>query len=275
MQRHRPGGAWRYKRLRPRAVSCVGDALDLDRLTYIGHSTTLVRLGSTSVLTDPALRGWIGPLRRYGPAARFGLDGVDAALISHLHCDHLDLPSLRRLPRETSLVVPRGAAGIAAKAGTREIREIALGQTIGVGGLTITAVPAMHDGRRARWGRAAQTLGFVIAGGGRRVYFAGDTELYDGMAELGPLDVALLPVWGWGPSLGHGHLDPAAAARALTLLRPDAAVPIHWGTFYPLGLRRLRPRPLSRPPLEFARRAAELAPEVKVRVLEPGEMMAL
>jgi L-ascorbate metabolism protein UlaG (beta-lactamase superfamily) len=90
------------------------------------------------------------------------------------------------------------------------------------------------------------------------------------MSGLGSLDLALLPVWGWGPSVGDGHLNPERAAMALEMLRPRLAVPIHWGTFYPLGLRRLRPRPLTQPPLEFARLAQRRAPEVEVRVLEPG-----
>lgn len=248
----------------------------VDRLTYVGHSTALLRLDGTCVLTDPVLRGWVGPLRRHGPAARSALrDPPDAVLISHLHRDHLDLPSLRRLPAGTPLVVPRGAAGVASKAGAAQIREIDSGQTISVGALTVTAVPARHDGRRAPWEKPVEALGFVIAGARHRVYFAGDTDLFGEMAELGALDVALLPVWGWGPSLSPGHLDPAGAARALTLLRPRLAVPIHWGTFYPLGLRRLRPGRLSRPPIEFARLAAALAPEVEVRVIEPGEMIDL
>jgi L-ascorbate metabolism protein UlaG (beta-lactamase superfamily) len=248
----------------------------MSRLRYLGHSTTLLRLGGTSLLTDPALRGWIGPLRRHGQAAALEPSStIDAVLISHLHRDHLDLPSLRRLPARAPLIVPLGAAAVAAKAGAREIREIALGQTITVGGLTVAAVPAVHDGRRTPRGPAAQALGYVIAGGGRRVYFAGDTEIFEGMSQLGSLDVALLPVWGWGPSVGPGHLDPASAARALTLLRPRIAVPIHWGTFYPLGLRRLRADRLTRPPREFASRAAQLAPEVGVRILEPGQTMEL
>ena len=82
-------------------------------------------------------------------------------------------------------------------------------------------------------------------------------------------------MWGWGPSVGGGHLDPESAARALALIQPRVAVPIHWGTFYPLWLRRLRPDPLIRPPLEFARLASDLAPDVDVRVLQPGGETAL
>jgi L-ascorbate metabolism protein UlaG (beta-lactamase superfamily) len=91
----------------------------------------------------------------------------------------------------------------------------------------------------------------------------------------GGLDVALLPVWGWGPSLGAGHLDPERAARAAALLAPRIAIPIHWGTFFPLGLARLRSSLVQAPPREFARRAAELAPQVDVRVLSPGESTSL
>jgi L-ascorbate metabolism protein UlaG (beta-lactamase superfamily) len=106
------------------------------------------------------------------------------------------------------------------------------------------------------------------------VYFAGDTDVFAGMAELGPLDVALLPVWGWGPSLGPGHMDPEQAARAAALLRPRVAVPIHWGTYLQVGLRR-REALLRGPPHAFADRCAELAPDVEVRVLEPGGTLSL
>jgi len=89
------------------------------------------------------------------------------------------------------------------------------------------------------------------------------------------LDLALLPVWGWGPTLGPGHLDPERAARAAALLSPRIAVPIHWGTLYPLGLARLRPGPLRSPGWEFAARMREIAPQVEARVLAPGESTSL
>ena len=247
-----------------------------DELTYVGHATTLLRLAGFAVLTDPLLREWFGPLRRQAPPVRPELvTEPDAVLISHLHRDHLDLPSLRRIAPGTPIVVPRGGAGLASRAGADRVHEIGEGESVTLGPLEVTAVPAVHDGRRDPWSRPAPAHGFLIKGGGRRVYFAGDTDLFDGMSDLRPLDLALVPVWGWGPTLGEGHLDPAGAARALTLLQPRLAVPIHWGTIYPLGLRRFRPGPLTEPPLEFARRAAELAPEVEVHVLQPGASMSL
>src|SRR2546423_730048 len=134
---------------------------------------------------------------------------------------------------------------------------------------------AEHDGRRRPFGPAAGALGYRI-GGSSRVYFAGDTDLcpeLDGLA--GQVDLALLPVWGWGPRLGTGHLDPGRAAEAVSRIRPRVAIPIHWGTFYPFAFARLWPKPLGDPPRDFARETARVAPETDVRILAPGEETGL
>src|SRR5919201_6953440 len=102
----------------------------MDRLTYIGHATTLLRLDGTLILTDPMLRGWLGPLRRQGPKPNPQvIENADLVLISHLHLDHLDLPSLRRVPARTPVVVPRGATKWAAKGGAENIHELGIGET--------------------------------------------------------------------------------------------------------------------------------------------------
>jgi L-ascorbate metabolism protein UlaG (beta-lactamase superfamily) len=249
----------------------------MDRLTYVGHGTVLLRLGGAAVLTDPMLRNWLGPLRRYGPEPSPELPGLpDLILISHVHRDHLDLRSLRRIPPTTPVIAPKGAGRWASRGGGERITEVGLGETISEVGLEVKAVPAVHDGHRdGRRGPGAEALGYVISAGDRTVYFAGDTDLFDGMSELSSIDVALLPIWGWGTYVGEGHLDPEAAARALALIRPRVAVPIHWGTFFPVGLRRLRPQYLTFPPREFALEAARIAPDVEVRVLDPGTEMVL
>ena len=108
-----------------------------------------------------------------------------------------------------------------------------------------------------------------------RVYFAGDTDVFKEMAQLTGIDLALLPVWGWGPRLGPGHMDPRRAAEALSVLRPRAAVPIHWGTLWPMGLGRVLPNRLQQPPIDFALYATELAPEVQVFVTPPGRTVAI
>src|SRR5262249_42087815 len=125
-------------------------------------------------------------------------------------------------------------------------------------GVRLRVTHAEHAPGRG-WGSSGpRPVGYVVEGS-RTVYFAGDTDLFDGMDGLADgLDVALLPVGGWGPRLPAGHLDPDGAARALLLLRPRIAVPIHWGTLRPFY--RTRPYPGPRPGEAFAERARELAP---------------
>jgi L-ascorbate metabolism protein UlaG (beta-lactamase superfamily) len=235
-----------------------------------------MELDGTRLLTDPVLRTRVGPLRRQGaPPPRDAWEDLDAVLISHLHHDHADLPSLRQIGRDVPMLVPPGAGEFFERRGFSAVSELAPGESSRVGGIAVTSSEASHSGGRLFAG-AAEAVGFLLSGSRRRIYFAGDTDLFDGMEGLaGELDLALLPIWGWGPSLGPGHLDPERAARATALLSPRIAIPIHWGTLYPLGLARLRPGPLSTPPREFVARVGELAPQVEVRVLAPGGATSL
>ncbi len=238
-------------------------------LTYAGHATVLIEMDGVRLLADPVLLDSIGPLRRQMSTPNPDDWEIDAVLISHTHQDHLHLPSLRLLAPDIRMILPRGAGGSLRRQGFRQVEEIRAGETTSVEGLWITATPAAHSNSRLPFGPTVDCLGYVI-GGSRQVYFAGDTDLFPEMAAIGrSLDVALLPVWGWGPRLGSGHMDPLRAAQSLTLLRPRVAVPIHWGTFCPLGTSWMEF--LSRPPYAFASYAAEFAPQVKVCILEPGE----
>jgi L-ascorbate metabolism protein UlaG (beta-lactamase superfamily) len=249
---------------------------DDERLTWVGHATVLFEVGGVRLLTDPLLRTRLGHLRRHGarPHPEVTKD-IDAVLISHVHLDHLDLQSLRRLGRRVRAIAPRGAGRLLRRIGFAAVDEVVPGDSVTIGDAAVTALPAVHNARRHPLAATVTTLGYDIAGT-QRVCFMGDTELFDGMRALaGRFDVALLPVWGWGPSLGPGHMDPLSAARAVALIRPAVAVPIHWGTFFPVGLERLRGSALVEPPRSFARHVADLAPAVEVRVLAPGDELVL
>jgi L-ascorbate metabolism protein UlaG (beta-lactamase superfamily) len=246
------------------------------RLTYVGHSTVLIEVDGVRLLSDPLLRRRFLYVERRAPPVDTGsLRDVDLVTISHVHHDHLDRPSLRMIDPGARLIVPRGARRLVTGLGPARVEEVVEGDRLSAGALGIQVTHADHrPGRIRRQGPAA--IGFLIEGTSR-LYFAGDTDLFLGMRELGEgsIDVAFLPVWGWGPALGAGHLDPRRAAEALTMIAPRIAIPIHWGTFYPIGLRRFRPKVLTEPPLAFAREAAKLAPDVDVRILEPGEVTAV
>jgi L-ascorbate metabolism protein UlaG (beta-lactamase superfamily) len=200
---------------------------------------------------------------------------LDAVLISHLHLDHVNPRSLHLLPRDTLIVVPPGARTVLRPYRFRDVRELAPGESLAIGGVSITATHANHTGRRYPWGHYAGAVGYMIRGS-LAIYFAGDTGLFDSLAELAEgLDVALVPIWGWGLRLPPDHMSPETAAQALQLLHPRLAIPIHWGTFLPLGLHRSYGRYLVDPPLDFVRFAQQYAPEVPTRVLQPGESIKL
>ena len=241
------------------------------RLTYIGHATVALDLAGERVLTDPVLRDRVAFLRRVPPSPPSPLP-VSVAVVSHLHPDHCDLPSLRALG-QIPIVVPAGATAFLHSRGLRRLVELAPGESAAVGNVVVTATPARHDGRRMRFGGPeAAAVGYVVSAAGRRVYFAGDTDLFEGMHALGPLDVALLPVWGWGPTLGAGHLTPETAAEAVARLRPRLAVPMHWGTFAMVGLGR---RTTARPAHRFVEAVARCAVPSRALLLPPGGSTAL
>jgi L-ascorbate metabolism protein UlaG (beta-lactamase superfamily) len=236
------------------------------RVRWLGHSTVVVDLDGVRVVTDPLLRRRVIHLRRETDVV--APDHVDVVLLSHLHYDHLDLPSLARIGVDTLVAVPLG--GRRSLRGFERVVEVEPGTAFEVGAIRIRAVEAVHDGRRRRIGAPIPAVGYVLEGS-RTVYFAGDTDIFDGMRELGPIDLALLPIWGWGSKVGPGHLDPERAAEALALLHPSVVVPIHWGTYRVIGSRDRGREPAD----EFAVAALQAAPDVDVRVLPIGGSLDL
>jgi L-ascorbate metabolism protein UlaG (beta-lactamase superfamily) len=243
----------------------------MTRVQYVGHGTVLVELDGVRLLTDPLLRTRVAQIRRAVPLDEIAVDDLDAVLISHGHYDHLDKPSLRRLPRSPTVVAPRG---LGSRLQGFDVVELEENDEVAFGPVTVRATHAEHEGARPPW-TGGTALGYAILGS-KRIFFAGDTDLFDEMTGLvTDLDVALIPIWGWGATLGRGkHMDPERAAEAVRRLRPAIAVPIHWGTYRPLH-RSAQARFLTEPAKAFARATAEVAPDVEVRILRPGEALNL
>jgi L-ascorbate metabolism protein UlaG (beta-lactamase superfamily) len=255
----------------PIAASSVSSAA----VAWLGHATVLLELDGVRLLTDPVLGPRAGPLvriaRPVGPAT---VDRVDAVLLSHLHSDHADVASLRRIPPDVPLLAPQGAGEWLHRMGSREVHELAAGEAVAVGPVRVVATPARHQGRRPPFGPSPDPVGYVVTGS-RSAYFAGDTDLFEAMKQLhGVIDVAMLPIWGWGPTLGSGHLDPERAAQATAMIAPGVVIPIHWGTLA-IGRPARRPVDPGWPARRFEALARQYAPEVEVRVLQPGESTRL
>lgn len=258
------------------------------RVTWVGHSTVVLDLGGTGpdgtgrvrLLTDPLLGRHAGLLRRRGGPPADAWRGADAVLLSHLHHDHAEPASLRRLP---------GVPVLAAPSSARWLRDRGLAG-VGLGpddrhavapGVEVRLAPARHDHRPMPHRPNAATGHLVRAtgpGGAVVVWAVGDTEPFPALAHVAglagaPVDVALVPVGGWGPRLSGGHLDPAQAARVCAAAGVRWAVPVHWGTLHAPGGRHLPRGWMDRAGAAFAaavEREARHAPGLRAAVLAPG-----
>lgn len=245
------------------------------RITWLGHSSVVLDLDGIRILTDPLLRPHAGLLRRLAPRPDpASWTGPDVVLVSHLHHDHAELRSLRML---------RGTVLMSAPANTDWLRRrtqmhaVPLGDgwsQVG-GGVEIRQVPADH-GQRPMVHRPNNANGQLVRGPSGVVWIAGDTGLYPEMAALpamagGSIDVALVPVWGWGPKLSGGHLTPETAARAVAASGTRFAVPVHWGTLHPPFVNHFARSWLEMPGRRFANAVADQAPGCSAVVLAPGQ----
>lgn len=258
--------------LGPQETSAPRRSGDL-ALTWLGHATVLLELDDGRVLTDPLLRGHVGPLVRVAPAIP-ALAPVDCALVSHLHPAHADLPTLRTLARTGPVLVPSRAAAWLTGKGVTGVMEMAPPQTRAVGSLTVRAIRARHDARRSVFGPSAPPMGFLVEST-VSVYFAGNTKAFAEMADLrGRVDVALVSVADCHSVRGRDQSTPEEAAATVALCAPAVAVPIHWGTLS-LGGAPSAPSQRSAPAREFAIHVHRYAPRVRVCILEPTQRIVL
>ncbi|MCK9795579.1 MBL fold metallo-hydrolase [Isoptericola sp. 4D.3] len=270
-------------------------------MTWLGHSTAVLDLTgpdgvTTRLVTDPLLRRHAGVLRRRGAgpdAAAWA--GADAALLSHLHHDHAELGSLRLLGDVPVLTAPANARWLRSKG----LRGVGLEPPSGVpghhggawhdvAGVQVRLTTAVHGDRpmphrpNAANGhlvrlpaRGAGAAGAPAVAAAATVWVLGDTEHFPGVGRVrdlagGRVDVALVPVSGWGPRLSGGHLGPRAAAEVCAEVRPRVAIPVHWGTLHVPGGRDLPRGWMDHAGAAFAAAVHRLAPGVRAVVLRPG-----
>jgi N-acyl-phosphatidylethanolamine-hydrolysing phospholipase D len=250
-------------------------------VTWIGHATLLVQLGGVNVLTDPIWSeraspvGFAGPRRLVAPGLRFeDLPHIDAVVISHDHYDHLDVQTVERLVREHQprFFVPLGLKAWLADQGARDVVELDWWEVAEFRGLTFTATPAQHSSGR---GLHDQNLrlwsSWVVAGAGKKLWFAGDTGYTPVLREigkrLGPFDLAAIPIGGYS-AYGERHPNHVNPEEALQLFDEQNArlmVPIHFGTF------ELNREPFAEPPQRLLRAAVASGLEERIALLSPGQ----
>ena len=150
-------------------------------MTWLGHATVLIELDGVRLITDPVLRSRVAFLRREGEAVDGAVvSDLDAVLLSHLHADHADVGSLRGLGKGVAVVAPAGSGRWLKRRGLADVRELAVGEELSLGSVRVRATPASHPPGRWREGRGPRPIGFLVSGS-RTVYFAGDTDLFEGM----------------------------------------------------------------------------------------------
>ena len=219
------------------------DDLHEPAVTWWGHSSMTIDLPRAKVVTDPLLSGQLYHLRRATAPPPPAAAEADRVLVSHLHHDHLHLPSLDRFDPDVPVVVPRGAPRVVKGLDRRRLVEVAPGDAVEVAGVSVEVLPAHHSGRRSAFERGgdAPALGFRFADATTSCWYPGDTGVRSDFADVEPVDLAAVPIGGWGPSLGDEHLDPEEAVAAVEQVGARWALAVHYGTFWPLWLRRLRP----------------------------------
>ncbi len=209
-------------------------------VSWIGHASFLLRIGGASVLVDPVLSSRIpGAGRRLTPPGLGPLPPVDALLVSHNHYDHLDAPTVRRLPRDTRVVVPGGLGRWFRRRGFTAITELDWWESVAVGELAVDLVPSSHYSRRGLFDACATLWGgwVLTAGNGQRFYHGGDGAYGPFFSRIGArypgIDVAMLQVGAYEPRwfTSTVHADPEEAVQAVGDLGASAMVPMHWGTF--------------------------------------------
>jgi len=276
-------------RLAPTTTAIDGPDDHRLSITWIGHSTFLIRAGGLSVLTDPIWSeraspvAFAGPRRHTAPGVPFDeLPQIDAVFMSHDHYDHLDDTTIRRLitrfPR-TKWITTLGVGAFFRERGATDVTELDWWQDAGFDGISAVCTPAQHFSGRYPWNRNATLwCGWTIGLGAYRVFFAGDTALHPEFADIarrsGPLNVAILPIGAYDPRwfMKAVHMNPEDAVAAYSGIAGVPGndecvfIPSHWGTF------RLTDEPLDEPPRRLNRAWTEAAlPKDYLHVLSPGE----
>ena len=249
-------------------------------VTWLGHASVVLDVDGVRIVADPLLRRHNGLLIRRGvrpdPRSWFG---ADAVLLSHLHHDHAEIGSLRMLGAAPILTAEENARWATSKGFNGHPMGADTWTPVAGSEVEVRLVPAIHAARPMPH-RPNAANGHLVRGPSGTVWVAGDTELYDDMERLpelagGPIDLALIPVGGWGPRLSPGHLGPSEASDACRRAGARWAIPVHWGTLHPPAVQAWPGGWMDTPGPRFAKALPTEAPACRPVVLGLGESFTL
>lgn len=243
------------------------------KITYIGHSTVLLEWDGGAFLTDPNFSDKVIIAKRktalgYDPAH---LPKITAVLLSHLHLDHFDTASFNFFKTTVPIITAEGSGRSVIRRLPNPVIELSHWAVHRFGDTSkITAVPARHSGYTLYPLPFRRANGYIIEGGGKTAYFAGDTAYGQHFKDIGntySIDIALLPISCYKPAffMKRYHMDPAEAVQAAIDLKAKIMVPIHWGTF------RLSFEKLDEPVEWLKKAAAGRGIEECIKILSSGE----
>jgi L-ascorbate metabolism protein UlaG (beta-lactamase superfamily) len=217
------------------------------RVTWLGHSSTLIEVDGCRLLTDPLWYNRVSPFTKVGPKRFFAnplpldqLPKIDYILLSHDHYDHMDKSSLLNLTKRNIPVITMLGVGqrlIRWGVPKELVTELDWWQSVPLqNDLTVTAAPARHfsgrwltDRFRTLWGA------FAIAGPHHKVFFGGDSGYFEGFKEigerLGPFSVTMLEIGAYNQEWESIHMGPENAVQAHVDLNGTLLMPLHWATF--------------------------------------------
>jgi len=242
---------------------------------WVGHSTVLLSFHGSLILTDPSFTNRVTIARRVVslPLEPEEIKDLDLILITHAHYDHLDLPSLKRLPKEATLIVPRGCQPLVDGLGLSKIIEMDWNDVFTTNGLRIEALRPAHWGRRNPWDEDRGYNSYILSKNGKSILLAGDTGYTKVFAEKGKgrmVALAFFPIGAYSPD--WFRLNHATPEEALKMFMESGArfmVPIHWGTFI------LSHEPIEEPLLRMKQEAQRLGIEDRLIILRHGESFTL
>jgi L-ascorbate metabolism protein UlaG (beta-lactamase superfamily) len=262
-------------------LALIQDPSGPDSLTWIGHASVFGRIDGKSFLIDPNFSRRIGWFyQRHGEPGLTPeqLPRIDLALVTHNHYDHFDVPSLTRIDRSATVVVPQRMGDWFCRQGFARVIELGWWERAAASGLQITCVPARHWSRRSAWDtNRALWSGFVLAGSAHSIYHAGDTAWFEGFEEIARrfpnLDAALIPVGAYEPRwfMEKNHVSPEEAGRAFLTINAACSIPIHWGAF------QMADEPLSEGPARLQAWWGQnaVAAQTSLQTMAVGETLLL